>query len=134
MECEFTKTSRFPYIGSWCVLITVVTQYVMAAVCFQSMFFDFLGFQLFMFSQLCHLPICVAFSSVSHYVCSILCVTICVSHSVCHILGVIFCVSHSVCHILCVTFCVSQSVQCAYVASCAFVHLCHSVLCHLCKL
>ena len=30
------KTSRSPYIGSWCVLSTVVTQYVMAAVCFQS--------------------------------------------------------------------------------------------------
>ena len=46
----FSKTSRFPYIGSWCILSTVVTQYVMAAVCFQSMFNHFFGgFQTFVF-------------------------------------------------------------------------------------
>ena len=100
------QTSRFPYIGSWCVLNAVVTQYVIAAACFQSMSVHFLGFQHFMFSKLGRLPIWVTFC-VSHFVCHILCLTFCVSHFVSHILCVTFCVSHFVCHILCVTFCVS---------------------------
>ena len=73
--------SRFPYVGSWCVLSTVVTQCVMAAVCFQTMFIHFLGFQLFMTSQLVHLPICVicvATQSVSHYLCHLCRLLICV--------------------------------------------------------
>ena len=77
------KTSRFPYIGSWCVLSTVVTQYVMAAVCFQSMFIHFLGFQPFMFSKLGRLPfpICVASPSGSQCVSQSVsqCVSQCVS-------------------------------------------------------
>ena len=110
------KTSRFPYIGSWCVLRTVVTQYVMAAVCFQSMFSIFLAFNFLWFPcwatspsvsppYLCHLYpyLCVTFS-VSHFVCHILCVTFCVSHFVCHILCVIFCVSHFVHHYVHVIF------------------------------
>ena len=35
------KTSRFPYIGSWCVLFPVLTQHVMAAVCFQTVFSNY---------------------------------------------------------------------------------------------
>ena len=33
-EKKGEKTIRFPFIGSWCVWFPVVTQYVMAAVCF----------------------------------------------------------------------------------------------------
>ena len=107
------KTSRFPYIGSWCVLSTVVTQYVMAAVCFQTMFVPFLGFQLSTFSQLGHLPICVicvasiSVSSVSN-MCVICIASLSFSYYVCHIMCVTLCVSHYVCLIMCVSLCVSH--------------------------
>ena len=32
----WVQTSRFPYIGSWSAFFAVLTQYVMAAVCFQN--------------------------------------------------------------------------------------------------
>ena len=116
-----TKTSRFPYIGSWCVLRTVVTQYVMASVCFQTIFwaFNFLWFPSWVTSLsvspshlcynmcvtlrfVCH-TICVTLY-VSHYVCCIICVTSCVSHFVCHILCVTLSVSHFLCHMMSFTF------------------------------
>ena len=72
----------------------------MAATLLSNYVLHFLGFQLFMFSKLCHLPSCVTFpsdSSVSPpHMCHIVCVILCVSYCVCHIVCVKLCVSHSV--------------------------------------
>ena len=44
-QCDrVSKTSRSPYIGSWCVLFPVMIQFVMAALCFQTLSFNY-GFK-----------------------------------------------------------------------------------------
>ena len=67
------QTSRFPYIGSSCVLLAVVTQSLMAAVCFQTLLTNCATMYAFIVlfslpSHLGRLPIWVAFSSGSHCV------------------------------------------------------------------
>ena len=76
------KTSRFPYIGSWCILLTVLAQNVMVAICFQSLFSNYVfkfAFIVLLFkfgspSHLGHLLTWVAFLvCVGHIVWVILC-------------------------------------------------------------
>ena len=107
------ETSRFPYIVSWCVLCTVVTQYVMAAVCFHSLSscyvikFAFIALFIITVSpfHLGRLPIWVTFRLCgSNCVCHIMCVTLCVSHCVFHIL---YHTCVTLCGARCVTLCVS---------------------------
>ena len=89
---ENYKTSRFPYIGSWCVLYAVVSQNVNAAVCFQSLSTNHAFKHAFIAmiimtgspSHLGRLPISVI--SVSHIVQVKLCWSHCVS--MCHYLDV----------------------------------------------
>ena len=79
------KKSRSPSKkGSWCVLFSVLTQLVMAAVCFQALSSKCA------FMSLCRLPIWVTFPSGSP---SHLCVwaTLCGSHCVNNILWVTLC-------------------------------------------
>ena len=69
------QTSRFPYIGSWCVLSTVLTQFVMAAVCFQKLSSNF-----------AFIPMFITLGRL------IVWVILCGSHCVGHIVWVTFCV------------------------------------------
>ena len=92
-----SRTSRSPYIGSWCVLFAVLTQNVMAAVRFQTLVSNYV-FKLFFIALLI---ITGSPSSAKWVTCMghIVCVTFCVSHYLCHILCVTFCVCHFVYHI-----------------------------------
>ena len=96
--------------------------------------FIFLGFQLFMFSKLGRLPICVicvtslsvSFGSPPYpcHLCRLpMCVTLCVLQYMCH-LCVTLCVSHCMCHIMYVILCESHVHQIMYI-TCASHYVYH---------
>ena len=83
------QTSRFPHIGSWFVLFTVLTQHVMAAICFRILISNYafkLAFIVLLIrtvspSHLCRLPIYVVFLvCVGHIVWVTLCGSVYVYH------------------------------------------------------
>ena len=99
------KTSRFPYIGSLCVLFPVLTQFVMAAICFQTLSFisDFKYAFIAVFIMTCSPPS-------PPYLGHIVWVILCGSHCVGHIVWVTLCGPYCVGHIVWVTLCGSHCV------------------------
>ena len=58
-----------------------------------------------------HYIMCVTLCAL-HYVCYVMCITLCVLHNVCYIMCVTLCALHYVCYIVCITLCVLHSMLC----------------------